>query len=256
VWAHISGSDLVRDTDGTLYVLEDNLRVPSGVSYLLENRLICKRAFADLFERQSILPVDAYTDELYRLLCSIASEDVDEPCVVVLTPGMYNSAYFEHSFLAQRLGIELVEGRDLVVDQNRVFMRTTRGLTRVDVIYRRIDDDFLDPLAFRKDSVLGVPGLFGACRAGGVTLANAVGTGIADDKAMYIHVPEMIRFYCCEEPILANVPTWDLGKADELSHVLERKCQLEIVHDMKNDNVVALRLQCLKSRDDVVRFVV
>ena len=222
VWAHVCGTDLVRDADGTLYVLEDNLRVPSGVSYLLENRQISKRAFADLFERQSILPVDAYTDELYKLLSSLAPTGADPPCVVVLTPGVYNSAYFEHSFLAQRMGVELVEGSDLVVGEDDcVYMRTIAGLHRVDVIYRRIDDLYLDPEVFRADSALGVPGLMRAWRAGNVALANAPGAGVADDKVVYAWVPELIRYYLGEEPLLPNVPTFRCYYEEERRHVVE-----------------------------------
>ena len=223
IWAHISGSDLVRDADGTMYVLEDNLRVPSGVSYLLENRLVSKRAFADLFERQSIQPVDPYTDELSKLLTSIAPARAKiDPTVVLLTPGIYNSAYFEHSFLAQRMGIELVEGRDLVVDgDDNVFMRTIGGLHRVDVIYRRIDDLFLDPEAFRADSLLGAPGLMRAWRAGKVAIANAPGAGVADDKVVYAWVPDMIRYYLGAEPILPNVPTYRCMYEDERRFVIE-----------------------------------
>jgi uncharacterized circularly permuted ATP-grasp superfamily protein len=208
VWAHISGSDLVRDDDGQMYVLEDNLRVPSGVSYVLENRAVAKRAFADVFQRQSIRPVDAYTDELNQLLSSLAPDDVDNPQLVVLTPGIFNSAYFEHSFLAQRMGAELVEGDDLVVgDDECVYMRTITGLERVHVIYRRIDDLFLDPEVFRPDSLLGVPGLMRAWKAGNVGIANAPGSGVADDKVVYAWVPDMIRYYLAEEPVIPNVPT-------------------------------------------------
>ena len=222
VWAHISGSDLVRDADGTMYVLEDNLRVPSGVSYVLENRLVSKRAFADLFERQSVLPVDGYTAELSKLLTSIAAPCDEPPCVVVLTPGIHNSAYFEHSFLAQRMGVELVEGRDLFVDDDSVvFMRTIAGPQRVDVIYRRIDDLFLDPEVFRPDSALGVPGLMRAWRAGTVAIANAPGTGFADDKVVYAWVPDIIRYYLDAEPILPNVPTWRCLYPDERRHVID-----------------------------------
>jgi uncharacterized circularly permuted ATP-grasp superfamily protein len=222
VWAHICGSDLVRDTDGTMYVLEDNLRVPSGVSYLLENRLVAKRAFADLFERQSILPVDDYPEALGRLLRSIAPPSAgDDPTVVVLTPGIYNAAYFEHSFLAREMGVPLVEGRDLVVDaDDRVRMRTIDGLRPVDVIYRRVDDLFLDPEVFRPDSTLGVPGLLRAWRAGTVAIANAPGAGVADDKVVYAWVPELIRYYLGEEPLLANVPTFRCFHPDECDHVL------------------------------------
>jgi uncharacterized circularly permuted ATP-grasp superfamily protein len=208
VWAHICGSDLVRDADGTMYVLEDNLRVPSGVSYMLENRLVSKRVFADVFEHQSIEPVDAYPDELFALLCSLAPAGRTRPVVVVLTPGIYNSAYFEHSFLAQRMGAELVEGSDLWVSPDDiVYLRTIGGLERVDVVYRRIDDTFLDPEVFRADSALGVPGLMRAWRAGTVAIANAPGAGVADDKVVYAWVPELIRYYLGEEPTLPNVPT-------------------------------------------------
>jgi uncharacterized circularly permuted ATP-grasp superfamily protein len=222
VWAHICGSDLVRDADGTMYVLEDNLRVPSGVSYVLENRAISKRAFADLFARQSILPVDGYTDELKRMLASLAPDDVTDPTVVVLTPGIYNSAYFEHSFLAQRMGAVLVEGADLVVgDDDCVYMRTIGGRERVDVIYRRIDDMFLDPAEFRPDSALGVPGLMRAWRAGNVAIANAPGAGVADDKMVYAWVPDLIRYYLDEEPLLPNVPTYRCLYPDERQYVVD-----------------------------------
>jgi uncharacterized circularly permuted ATP-grasp superfamily protein len=229
VWAHISGSDLVRDADGTMYVLEDNLRVPSGVSYVLENRLVSKRAFADLFERQSVLPVDGYTAELSKLLTSIAAPRDEPPCVVVLTPGIHNSAYFEHSFLAQRMGVELVEGRDLFVgDDNVVFMRTIAGPQRVDVIYRRIDDLFLDPEVFHPESVLGVPGLMRAWRAGTVAIANAPGTGFADDKVVYAWVPDIIRYYLDAEPLLPNVPTWRCIYAEERRHVIDNIGELVV----------------------------
>ncbi len=221
VWAHISGSDLVRDADGTMYVLEDNLRVPSGVSYLLENRLISKRAFADLFQRHSILPVDGYTDELHKLLASLAPPDVESPRLAVLTPGIYNSAYFEHSFLAQRMGATLVEGRDLfVADDDHVYMRTIDGPQQVDVIYRRIDDLYLDPEAFVPDSTLGVRGLLRAWKAGNVGLANAPGAGVADDKVVYAWVPDIIRYYLGEEPLIPNVPTYRCLMADEREFVI------------------------------------
>ncbi len=222
VWAHICGSDLVRDADGTLYVLEDNLRIPSGVSYMLENRLVSKRVFGDLFRRQSILPVDDYPERLHRLLCSLAPEGVTSPTVVVLTPGVYNSAYFEHSFLARRMGVPLVEGGDLVVDdRDRVWMRTLGGRERVDVVYRRVDDAFLDPEVFRPDSVLGVPGIMRAWRAGNVAIANAPGAGVADDKAVYAWVPDFIRYYLGEEPAIASVPTWRCMYPAERRHVIE-----------------------------------
>lgn len=222
VWAHISGSDLVRDADGTMYVLEDNLRVPSGVSYALENRAISKRAFADLFAQQSILPVDGYTDELKRMLASLAPDGVNDPTVVVLTPGIFNSAYFEHSFLAQRMGAALVEGADLFVgDDECVYMRTIGGRERVHVIYRRIDDMFLDPEAFRPDSALGVPGLMRAWRAGNVGIANAPGAGVADDKVVYAWVPDLIRYYLGEEALLPNVPTYRCLYPEERQYVVD-----------------------------------
>lgn len=229
VWAHICGSDLVRDGDGTMYVLEDNLRVPSGVSYMLENRLVSKRVFADVFEHQSIEPVDGYIDELSRLLRSLAPTKTKDPVIAVLTPGIYNSAYFEHSFLAQRMGVALVEGRDLVVaDDDVVYMLTIGGLERVDVIYRRIDDMFLDPEAFRPDSTLGVPGLMRAWKAGNVAIANAPGAGVADDKVVYAWVPDLIRYYLGEEPLLANVPTYRCLYDDERAYVLEHLSELVV----------------------------
>ncbi len=205
VYAHIAGVDIVKHADGEYYVLEDNLRTPSGVSYMLENRKMMMRLFPELFAQQHIRPVDHYPDLLLETLRAVAQHGVENPTIVLLTPGHYNSAYFEHAFLAQQMGIELVEGADLFVLNNTVFMRTTQGPQKVDVIYRRIDDDFLDPLAFRPDSMLGVPGLLSAYRAGRVTLANAIGTGVADDKSMYPYVPEMIRFYLGEEPLIRNV---------------------------------------------------
>jgi uncharacterized circularly permuted ATP-grasp superfamily protein len=221
VWAHISGSDLVRAGDGRLYVLEDNLRVPSGVSYVLENRAIAKRAFPELFQRYRIRPVDAYTDELNKLLSSLAPEGRHDPTIVVLTPGIFNSAYFEHSFLAQRMGAELVEGQDLVVgDDDCVYMKTIQGLERVDVIYRRIDDLFLDPEVFLPESTLGVAGLMRAWKAGNVGIANAPGAGVADDKCVYAWVPDMIRYYLSEEPLIPNVPTFRCMYPDEREHVL------------------------------------
>jgi uncharacterized circularly permuted ATP-grasp superfamily protein len=220
-YVHVSGMDLVRDDQGRYFVLEDNLRSPSGVSYMLENRQAMKRTFAGLFERYGVLPVDHYPQELLDTLRSVARPGVNDPAVVLLTPGVHNSAYYEHTFLARQMGIEIVEGRDLVAHDNRVYTRTTRGLKPVDVIYRRVDDDFLDPLAFRQDSQLGVPGLFNAYRAGNVTLANAIGTGVADDKAVYAFVPEMIRFYLSEEPILENVPTYLASRDQDRGYILE-----------------------------------
>jgi uncharacterized circularly permuted ATP-grasp superfamily protein len=220
IYAHIAGVDIVRAGEGEFYVLEDNLRVPSGVSYMLENRKMMMRLFPDLFKRHKIAPVDHYPDLLLDNLRSVAPAGVTDPVVVVMTPGMYNSAYFEHAFLAQQMGVELVEGQDLFVKDNVVYMRTTRGPKRVDVIYRRIDDDFLDPLAFRPDSALGVPGLLQAYRAGKVTLTNAIGTGVADDKSIYPYVPDMVKFYLSEEPILNNVPTYQCRKKEDLSYTL------------------------------------
>jgi uncharacterized circularly permuted ATP-grasp superfamily protein len=232
VYAHVAGIDIVRaasaDGSGTYYVLEDNLRVPSGVSYMLENRKMTMRLFPELFSRHRIAPVAHYPDWLLDTLRAVAPAAANEPTVVVLTPGMYNSAYFEHAFLAQQMGIELVEGKDLFVDDGFVFMRTTQGPRRVDVIYRRIDDDYLDPLVFRPHSTLGCAGLLGAYRAGNVTLANAIGTGVADDKSIYPYVPKMIRFYFDEEPILKNVPTWQCRDPAELSHVLAHLDELVV----------------------------
>jgi uncharacterized circularly permuted ATP-grasp superfamily protein len=229
IYVHIAGIDIVRVDPEKFYVLEDNARTPSGVSYMLENREIMMRLFPDLFSRHRVAPVENYTDELLSALRSVAPDSASaEPNVALLTPGIYNSAYYEHSFLADKLGIELVEGRDLLVKDEVVFMRTTEGLKRVDVIYRRIDDDFLDPLAFRPDSMLGVPGLMTAYMAGNVTLANAVGTGISDDKAVYSYMPEIVKFYLDEEPILHNVPTWRCRQKDDLKYVLEHMHELVI----------------------------
>ncbi len=221
VWAHICGSDLVRDGDGTIYVLEDNLRVPSGVSYMLENRQVTKRVFPELFENSSILPVDEYTTQLFDMLAAISPRPQDYPQIAVLTPGIFNSAYFEHSFLAQRMGAQLVEGADLVVeDDDCVYMRTIDGLERVDVIYRRIDDEFMDPEAFRPDSMLGVPGLMRAWRNGKVGIANAPGSGVADDKVIYTFVPAMIKYYLDQDPIIPNVPTWMCVDKQDREHVI------------------------------------
>jgi len=221
VWCHITGTDLVRHGDGQFYVLEDNLRVPSGVSYVLENRDLMKRTFPQVFEGLRVRPVDDYPSNLLDTLNSIAPRaTAEQPVVVVLTPGAFNSAYFEHSFLAQKMGAQLVEGRDLVVQDKQVFMRTTKGLRRVDVIYRRIDDDFLDPLAFRPDSLLGVPGLVEAYRSGSVSLANAPGNGVADDKVVYAYVPDMIRYYMGEDAIIPNVPTYLCWRDADRQHVL------------------------------------
>jgi len=221
VWCHITGTDLVRHGDGQIYVLEDNLRVPSGVSYVLENRDLMKRTFPQVFEGLRVRPVDDYPSRLLEMLQTIGPRGAKEnPTVVLLTPGIYNSAYFEHSFLAQKMGIQLVEGSDLIVQDKKVWMRTTKGLRKVDVIYRRIDDDFLDPTAFRPDSLLGVPGIMEAWRANNVALANAPGNGVADDKVVYAYVPDMIRYYEGEDPILPNVPTYLCWRDADRQHVL------------------------------------
>lgn len=228
IYAHIAGIDVVRDASGNFCVLEDNLRVPSGVSYMLENRKMMMRLFPELFAHRPVAPVEQYPDLLLENLKSVAPSGVPDPTVVLLTPGMYNSAYFEHAFLAQQMGIELVEGQDLFVLDDVLYMRTTRGPQRVDVVYRRLDDDFLDPLSFRPDSTLGVPGLLTVYRAGHVTIANAIGTGIADDKSIYPYVPEMIRFYLGESPLLENVRTWILGNAQDRAYVLDHLPELVV----------------------------
>jgi len=228
IYIHICGSDLVRDDSGQYLVLEDNGRCPSGVSYVLENRQTLKRVFPNLFEQYSVRPVEQYTEELLKLLQYIAPHGKPNPTVAVLTPGIYNSAYFEHSFLARQMGVEIVEGRDLEVRDNHVFMRTTKGLQAVDVIYRRIDDDFLDPQVFRRDSMLGVPSIVGAYRAGNVSLANAIGTGVADDKVMYYFVPRMIKYYLDQDPILPNVPTYLASEADDMKYIMEHLPELVV----------------------------
>ncbi|MBP5986303.1 MAG: circularly permuted type 2 ATP-grasp protein [Azonexus sp.] len=228
IYAHITGVDIVRAGEGEFYVLEDNLRVPSGVSYMLEDRKMMMRLFPELFAKHKVAPVQHYPDMLLEKLRAVAPKGVTDPTVVVLTPGAYNSAYFEHTFLAQQMGVELVEGRDLFVKDEVVYMRTTQGPQRVDVIYRRLDDDFMDPTVFRADSSLGVPGIIRAYQAGNVTLANAVGTGVADDKSIYPYVPDMIRFYLGEEPKLNNVPTYMCRKKDDLAYVLDHLPELVV----------------------------
>src|SRR5882724_4927648 len=229
IYVHIAGIDIVRVDADTFYVLEDNARTPSGVSYMLENREIMMRLFPELFSRHRVSPVENYPDELLATLKSVAPRTASaDPSVVLLTPGIYNSAYYEHSFLADKLGIELVEGRDVVVKGQIAYMRTTEGLKRIDVIYRRIDDDFLDPLSFRPDSALGIPGLMSVYQSGNVTLANAVGTGIADDKAVYSYMPAIVKFYLGEEPILKNVPTWRCREQEHLGYVLDHLEELVI----------------------------
>ena len=228
IYIHICGTDLIRDRDGTYLVLEDNARCPSGVSYMLENRQALKRAFPNFFSRMGVLPVKDYAGELLKVLRHIAPEGKDKPTVALLTPGVYNSAYFEHCFLARQMGVEIVEGRDLIVRDFKVYMRTTKGLHQVDVIYRRIDDDFLDPSVFRADSLLGVPGLVNAYRAGNISLANSIGTGIADDKVIYYFVPRMIKFYLGEEPILPNVETYLASEQKDYDYILENLSKLVV----------------------------
>ncbi len=228
IYISVVGTDLVRTPDGSFAVLEDNLRVPSGVSYMLANRLVMKRVFPHLFASYGVRPIDHYGQALLTTLRALSPHARHEPTIVLLTPGVYNSAYYEHTYLARQMGIELVEGRDLLVHDNVVYMRTTAGLQQVDVIYRRVDDEFLDPLAFRPDSMLGVPGLMNAYRAGNVALANAIGTGVADDKAVYAYVPAMIKFYLGEDPILPNVETYLLGDERQRSHVLANLDQLVV----------------------------
>src|ERR1700733_3706820 len=228
VYVAVCGTDLIRLQSGEFVVLEDNLRVPSGVSYMLTNRRVMKRIFPELFRNYNVRPIEQYTQILLGSLRSLAPEGRPEPNIVLLSPGVFNSAYFEHAYLARQMGIELVEGRDLVTHDNIVYMRTTNGLRRVDVIYRRVDDDFIDPLAFRGDSILGVAGLFNAYRAGNVTLANAFGTGVADDKALYAYVPDIIRYYLTEEPVLKNVETYLLTRPKERQHVLQNLDKLVV----------------------------
>jgi uncharacterized circularly permuted ATP-grasp superfamily protein len=228
VWCHITGTDLVRDCDGQIYVLEDNMRCPSGVSYVLQNRVVMKRTFPQVFESSRIRPVDDYPSRLRDLLESLAPPTVESPRVVVLTPGIHNSAYFEHSFLAQQMGVELVEGRDLVVSEGFAWMGTTKGFERVDVIYRRIDDDFLDPKTFRADSVLGVAGLMDVYRAGRVAIANAPGTGVADDKVVYAYVPAIVKYYLGEDILIPNVPTFVCATDADRQHVLTRLPELVV----------------------------
>jgi uncharacterized circularly permuted ATP-grasp superfamily protein len=229
IYVHIAGVDIVRTDDDVFYVLEDNARTPSGVSYMLENREVMMRLFPELFAMHKVAPIEDYPDQLLAALRSSAPRAaISDPTIVLLTPGPYNSAFYEHSFLADKLGVELVEGRDLFVKDDVVFMRTTEGPRRVDVIYRRIDDDFLDPLAFRPDSALGVAGLLGAYQAGNVTLANAIGAGVADDKAVYTYMPDIIRFYLGEEPLLKNVPTWRCREPEALAYVLEHLGELVV----------------------------
>ena len=254
VYTHIAGIDMVRVGPDEFYVLEDNCRTPSGVSYMLENREITMRLFPDLFSRYNVAPVDHYCDELMRTLTSVAPRNcIGEPTVVVLTPGIYNSAYYEHSFLADQMGAELVEGPDLYVLDDIVYMRTTQGPKRVDVIYRRVDDDFLDPLTFRPDSALGVAGLMNAYRAGNVNLTNAVGAGIADDKAIYTYVPEMVKFYLGETPILKNVPTWRCSEKDDAAYVLANLGEL-VVKEVHGSGGYGMLVGPKAAREEIEAF--
>ncbi|MFU8822552.1 MAG: circularly permuted type 2 ATP-grasp protein [Gammaproteobacteria bacterium] len=253
-WAHICGSDLVRDADGTVYVLEDNLRVPSGVSYMLENRIVTKQVFPELFAHTRILPVDNYPSMLFDTLASLSPRPLDYPEVVVLTPGIYNSAYFEHAYLAQSMGAELVEGGDLVVaEDDCVYMRTIAGLERVDVIYRRVNDTFLDPEVFRADSMLGIPGLMRAWRAGNVAIANAPGAGVADDKLVYAFVPDIIRYYLDEEAILPNVPTRACINDDDQRYVLDHLAEL-VVKPVNESGGYGMLIGPAASRDELEKF--
>lgn len=228
IYIHICGTDLIRDDDGRYLVLEDNARCPSGVSYVLENREAMKRAFPHFFKEMGVRPIDNYAQDLLTTLRHVAPQGKDNPRVAVLTPGIYNSAYFEHCFLAKEMGVEIVEGRDLLVRDQKVYMRTTEGLEQVDVIYRRIDDDFIDPVTFRRDSVLGVPGLVNAYRAGNISLANSIGTGIADDKVMYYFVPRMIKYYLDQEAILPNVDTYLASEEDDFTYIMEHLPELVV----------------------------
>ena len=228
IWCHVTGTDLIRGADGCFYVLEDNLRCPSGVSYVLENRQVLKRTFPHVFEKSRVRPVEDYPGKLMEMLEYLAPDGIDSPTIGVLTPGIYNSAYFEHSFLSQQMGVELVEGRDLIVSDGYVHMLTTKGLKRIDVLYRRIDDDFIDPTVFRPDSLLGVKGLIDVYRNGRIAMANAPGTGIADDKVIYAYVPEIIKYYTGEDPILPNVPTYICDKKKDRSYVLSHLDELVV----------------------------
>ncbi len=253
IYAHITGVDIVRAGAGEFYVLEDNLRVPSGVSYMLEDRKMMMRLFPELFAKHKVAPVQHYPDMLLEKLRAVAPKGVTDPTVVVLTPGAYNSAYFEHTFLAQQMGVELVEGRDLFVKDEVVYMRTTQGPQRVDVIYRRLDDDFMDPTVFREDSSLGIPGIIRAYQAGNVTLANAVGTGVADDKSIYPYVPDMIRFYLGEEPKLNNVPTYMCRKPDDLAYVLDHLPEL-VVKEVHGAGGYGMLVGPASTKDQIEHF--
>ncbi len=254
VWAHVCGTDLIRDADGTVYVLEDNLRVPSGVSYMIENRGVIKRVFPELFANMNIRPVDAYPSQLFDMLASLSPRGGDDPEIVVLTPGIYNSAYFEHAFLAQRMGAELVTGQDLVVeDDGCVYMRAVEGLIRVDAIYRRVNDTSMDPEAFDKESLLGTPGLFKAWYQGNVAIANAPGCGVADDKVVYSYVPDLIRYYLAEEPLLANVPTYRCSDESSMQYVLDHLPEL-VVKPANESGGYGMIVGPAASRGEIDRF--
>lgn len=253
IYIHICGTDLIRGGDGSWMVLEDNGRTPSGVSYVLENRQAMKRTFPQLFEETGVRPVDHYPQELLKMLQHIAPAGVADPTVVILTPGPYNSAYFEHTYLARQMGIQIVEGRDLLVRDARVFMRTTKGLQPVHVIYRRIDDDFIDPTVFRRDSVLGVPGLISAYRAGNVSLANSVGTGVADDKVMYYFVPRMIKYYLDQDPIIPNVPTYLASEESDRQYILDNLDKL-VVKAANESGGYGMLMGPKASRDEIATF--
>src|SRR5580658_8466941 len=253
IYIHICGTDLIRGSDGQYMVLEDNGRCPSGVSYVLENRWAMKRSFPEMFERIGVRPVEHYPQELLKMLQYIAPDGVATPTIVLLTPGAYNSAYFEHTYLARQMGIEIVEGRDLLVSDSRVFMRTTKGLQPVHVIYRRIDDDFIDPTVFRKDSMLGVPGLVHAYRAGHVSLANSIGTGIADDKVMYYFVPRMIKYYLSQEPIIPNVPTYLANEEVDKKYILEHLPEL-VVKAANESGGYGMLIGPKSSKEEIEKF--
>lgn len=254
IYVHIAGIDLIRNNDGTFYILEDNLRTPSGVSYMLENREITKRLFPDLLPRNKVRSVMEYPALLLKNLKMLAPRHNSNPTIVVLTPGMYNSAYFEHTTLARMMGVELVEGRDLVVDNHKVYMKTTLGLQQVDVIYRRVDDDFLDPLVFKPESTLGVSGIMSAYRKGNVAIVNAVGNGVADDKAIYSYVPSMIRYYLNEEPILRNVPTYQLGNPDERLYVL-KNIERMVIKKTNESGGYGMLMGCASSDREIEEYV-
>jgi len=253
IYIHISGIDLIRNSDGSFYILEDNLRTPSGVSYMLENREITKRIFPDLLPKNNVRSVTEYPALLHKNLVSLSPRQIKNPTIVLLTPGIYNSAYFEHTTLARLMGVELVEGRDLVVDNHKVYMKTTSGLQQVDVIYRRVDDEFLDPLAFEAGSKLGVAGIMSAYRKGNVAIVNAVGNGVADDKAIYTFVPAMIRYYLNEEPILKNVPTYQLGKDEEREHVFKNITDM-VIKKTNESGGYGMLMGCAATEEEIIKY--